>query len=417
MAPKSKSIISLSDADRQKFLTKFKKKCSVDLNRLKEADQQFCFNHLLNLEALEAIDELRKELAENKRMDIALRGTVDSVAFIQQWYASWSTSCTIILSGVIGASAEYDAILERKAQQPVGVLSTILGFALVFLPEIKVLEIVFRKLVTTTKKIDIPKLSRQMRRKQLRDKIKAAQRGVEKQNEKVKTMADRINGGVQMLDRQSKEILDEAKALEAALEADENLEAASQEKINAHNAKNEVFKELLGNIVSKLTEVTNLTTELLDFALVNGSDPWAHAASTPINVKEEINDLIKKHNLVINPISQNTSYDKLSSIILYTMLKTYVNKYCSVTVYPKILPQSSNFEELDIGHPISGLDKSQLQAIYNRFSSKVWKDTFEYRAVNDIRDLIRYNWVKFIVSDNDGNEAYKANPGLYDTRY
>lgn len=398
MAPKPRSKTSLT-ADEQKHLDNFLKRCSGNFNRLSTDMKDKC----LTIKVVKMHhEEFTEGIAENKKMSLTLGRKLEAVAFVNEWYGKWSTHATLTLAAVVGASEEYNKILSTKAQEPIGVPNTIFGIAFVFLPEVKILEKVFSRLAlkVLSKKHSKGDISFErtmdifVKNKftPAKENLGKAALQMEEHNKKIDKWAERINGGAQLLDRQSKELLDEAKGLQSAITASDDFDAASLKLVNAHNAKNEVFKELLGNVTSNLIEVTNLASFFYEYALSDTQGPWALDLSEP-NRKKVIKDETTKYGLGIDsaPIPVEMKYETLSSLILYKMLKTYMENYCEV-IFPEREPTS--LEKMDRWTPVEGFDQSQGKMLYDRFGSNVWKSSLEYPSVNDTRDLIRHGWIR-----------------------
>ena len=324
--------------EMEQFETAFVEKCQKHFSKLSENTKAACIAVInsRNTEdarttSIKTIDDtlktqttklnnLAQTVSDNKQI-------ADARVFVTEWLDRWQTYATVVHAGITIASAEYDLILQSRAEKSIA-FGIIMEIAVSMLPELRLVNFAFSRLAKAVSKP--PVIS-----------IGIGQIGVHAPN----VAADAAKKTLELLDRRSKDIVN---AIRGGYSANSSLNSASKDLLAAYSAKNAVFKEMLGNVVSQLIQVTNLATYFYTYL----------EAPTDPDPKSKISKMMLENNLPLDrtPIGPKL-IELLSSQILYDMLRKYVQTYVTATknIYAS---RGYNFE---------GIDEAQRDMIYERF--------------------------------------------------
>lgn len=349
---KTQEICNAHFNESMKAINKMKKSnLKIDMLMGALNKQQECKNKVVD--ALQALQRLERD----QRMAADL---------INQRYDQSQTNATLVLAAVMSASNQYDNILQTKAEKSL-FKAIITDVVISFLPELKPLERFFGTIVKEKVKSQemLDKL-KNMYSKDLYDKT------VKADYDYMNRTRDRLMQAGKLMDRVV--IKDASRSAKNTISSNKYEDAASQLRDIIFQAKNEIFQQAISSIMSKLIHYNTVANFLYDI-VPQFSDPIA------LDYVRSVTD----HYGMGENIAPNTGlYNKLSDIILYSMLKRFAANYCSITEY------ETDIDKLDKWIGIDGLDKSQRQKIYDKFGSQVWESKPDYPAVNNSRDLLRY---------------------------
>jgi hypothetical protein len=362
MAPPTQPVIKTKEM--QEFEAAFIAKCKTHFKDLSEGTKAACIavinsvNNDIQLKNSVAttntrLDTQKKEMDKMAATMAADRKIADARSFVNEWLDKWQTKATVIHIATTMASAEYDLILQTRAEKSI-MPGALLNIALSFLPELKIFEAGFKRLAVAVSKPPI--LTAGISRIGVPDVVPAA-------------VVPAGQKAVQLLDQKSKDILD---AFRSGVSSNADITEASKNLLAAYTAKNEVFKKVLGNIVSNLIGVTNLAAVCYEYLnTTKDEDPL-----------KEVKDLMTKNGLPHDTTKIDVNlFDLLSKQLLYDTLREYAKRYVTATSNPYLVAGQS-VTMLD------GLDDAQLDMIVARFDYKHWKLTVERQWINGADSMV-----------------------------
>jgi hypothetical protein len=348
------------NGEEQRIYQQLKATCSKPLRHLPAWQQQNCVLLKKQLEQEATQKQLQVQL-------LAMTDRLAAVAYVMSTMDALQVRGQLFLSSVIGASFEYDTILQARAGKPV-IGDILLNMALMAAPEFKILGPTVRHFwplnTFAQLKRDVTK-STANTWEQLFSDLERVTRTRERRIERFGDFLDQTFGH-------------EVHAVRLALEPSAAVDEETQKNLAAAAAKNQMFKKLINGIQSMLQTALMLETFCVAFIF------WWDGPDAKYRVSQMFDQADIGQSVPYPP----QSFDMLRELILYDMLKLYVKSYFSVTVtseQAQNLPQGVN-EDL-----VEGLDQAQRDLIYDHFGDdKIpWKNDPIRPPINGYRDMIR----------------------------
>jgi hypothetical protein len=278
---------------------------------------------------------------------------------------------TLLLAALQKASAEYDLILSSRAAQP------LLGeiFQLLVLAALPELKVVGRAFTSISRRVEIRNW-------------KALQAAASKSKadswdtlvDEVMTVgqkSQKLTGPgakkfVDSLDNASKDLIE---AIKNPIAANAAIDAETQSRLAAYNAKNSVLGPIIKEVTRSLVAATMFEPILHLFIF------WYEAPDIATVIKNKFGIIGYDGDLAYNA----DAFDLFADLVLYDMLRAYVKGYVKIDGFDgdplEKLPQRND--------NVFGIDGAQRKMVYNKFGKVRWKDTTR-PPVNDYKDLIRH---------------------------
>jgi hypothetical protein len=337
--------------------------CSKPLRGLPQWQQQNCVLLKKQLEQ----DAIQRQL---QLQQLAITDRLGAVAYVMSTMDALQIRGQLLLSSVIGASFEYDAILQARAAKPV-LGDILLNVALMAAPELKILGPTLRWYWPT------------QTLGQFRRNLNKAGANTSTMEEMLSNLENIYRKREEKFERYG-EFLDktfghQVHAARLVLEHSAAVDEETRKNLSASYAKNQMFRKIIIELQTMLQ--TALTLEAFCVAFIfwwDGDD-----------VKGKVSEIFKAADIDESLSYRPESFDMLRELILYDMLRLYVKNYFSVEVDPADaghLPQGVN-EDL-----VEGLDQAQRDLIYDHFGdNKIpWKNDPIRPPINGYRDMIRH---------------------------
>jgi hypothetical protein len=335
-------------------------------------------------------EQLRQAEIESIARDNLNEAKRQALAHVTQRVNALQSEGTLLLGALLRASGEYDQILSARAAKPI-LLDIIGGLALAALPELRLIGRIFNRVVPRVSKTQGVKLAMAevidtLGRTPGTARGKAITKDVFGGTKPI-TRDKRVTTFLESLDSASKDIVE---AINNPLSANANVDAATRERFAAYQAKNRILSQIVQNIQRSLV-LANLAERLLHQFIV-----W-YNGDVVSAVKEAFN-LAGLESIAYRP----EDFDRFADLILYDMLRAYVrgNVVFTARYASWVAPQPGAYPaQIESERDVAGLDSSQRDLIYKRFSSLPlkWQDPTR-PPIKSFHDLIRswgavVNWV------------------------
>ncbi len=192
------------------------------------------------------------------------------------------------------------------------------------------------------------------------------------------------------LDNQSKDIIE---AFKNPLGVNAGVDAETQKRLSAFNAKNQILTHLIKLIEKKLVLMNYVEPIFYKFIF------WYDRE----DLLSFIESLFKLVGFESDIAYNGNVFDLFSDIILYDMLRQYTQSYFIVSFVNTGGSEGRSLEGAPSHMPesyIRGLDGAQRKLIYQKFGKVPWTDPSR-PSVNNYKDLIKYWNGKLFVTDYD----------------
>jgi hypothetical protein len=370
------------------------------LERMKKAcakPNRKSFQIMQNCTILKAqqLNEYERKQAEIRAIALAnlSHRRLQALTYVIAKMNSIQTEGLLLSNALQKASGEYDMILASRAEKPIaGEIAFTLFLAV--LPELKIVGRAIRTFAPGGTNANWRKLttaassSKASSWEQLADEVNG------KMQKTIANNARLVSFG-QFLDKQSKDIIE---AIKNPLGAKANVDAETQKRLGAFNAKNQMLTAVIKAVERKLVLVNKFEPILYSFVL------WYEGEDILTFLAFLFGVIGFDENLAYDA----KSFDLFADLILYDMLRAYAKQYAVAWI--NMAAAGAKFEDI-IGksYAIDGLDEAQKRMVYNKFGAKVWKSRMGYHSLDDSRDLIRHLGVR-TVSNLDDKEVNLLNP-------
>jgi hypothetical protein len=310
------------------------------------------------------------EMKTKALIDLAARRT-EAVTYVMARMNRVQNEGALLSNALQKASGEYDMILGSKAKEPIlGEIIMTLVFAA--LPELKVIGRA-AKAFTTKRAIDISKVKLGS---SIDDNWTLMATELERKTNKVAAQNAKILQFAGSLDNQAKDIIE---AIKNPIGASANVDDATQKRLAAFTAKNQLLTELIKSIERRLVQATFLEPILYKFIL------W-YEGEDMLTFLTKLFQLIGFDNDIAYDVK---AFDLFSDLILYDMLRTYVKQYFVVDVkslYDFHFDGTVN-TYIPNDNDISGLDSAQRDMVFRKFGKVRWSDKSR-PPVSSVKDLV-----------------------------
>jgi hypothetical protein len=376
-------------ADEQKVYDRLKQVCEAhNFKRLSETMKVSC---VLQKRQLELDDQLKQQAIATQAAFQVLQRKLDAVTYVSQTVSARQIEATLLLGALIKASGEYDAILQSRASAPIaGELFFLLATS--FVPDLEILGKITRRYASSrfakpgwrAIKGAVQRSNAASWEELADDVLNAVNKSQGAINSRLKTLEKFADS----LDEASKHLID---GVYHPIQANKELDEASQDRLKAFRAKNQIVTEIIGEINRTLTAVVMFEPILYRFIIwYDGDDlvAWLRQKFREVDLD--------------SPVTNNPGgYDVIESLILYDMLHMYTKSYFKIEHPADARPNAMSGlpEPHDIPiddmpdylpeHEVEGLDLAQRKMIYDRFGKVPWEDRSR-PAINSYKDLIKY---------------------------
>jgi hypothetical protein len=336
--------------------------CVKLFNTLERTEKTACLALINSRQANVATEQLKATVVSKHAES---RNVTAALALVGEWQAKWLTLGSIIHMAVTTASANYDLILQVRAQKSI-LSSIILEIAISLLPEFKIIATAFKAFTVNRDMVKVFGFGEAYRLR-----VTEAAWG---------TRFDKKGfPATELLDRRSKDI---TTAIRGGVSTSANIDEASRSLEASFQAKNQIFRTMLGNTAANLVQVSNLA------ALFN-NDILQYSGT--LDLKTVIIKTMNGYGLPYDPTPIGPKiWEELSNQILYDMLRAYCRAYVR-----------RNFD---------GLDGAQREMIYERFANS-YKNNFIHdskRPYINNDDELKDRWLS---PEPDIRVDYHVRPG------
>ncbi|MFO0812462.1 MAG: hypothetical protein U0796_04555 [Gemmatales bacterium] len=283
---------------------------------------------------------------------------IEALAYVTSRVHAIQNEGTLLLGALMKASGEYDQILAARASKPV-IVDILAGVALAALPHLGLVQAAVGRTLRTYGDPSLKQLAKAAQRSTAtgwEGLITDLEQEVQKRASFVASQGQTLQKFSQSLDAASKDLIE---AVKNPLAARADVDAATAERLQAFQAKNQILTQVIGKIQKALIATSRVEAVLHRFIV------WYEADPVPL-----LESKFKAAGLDANIAYQASEFDKFADLILYDMLRAYMKMHVTFTIKystyggkgpPKELP-----DDLD-GADVSGLDKAQRQMIMNKF--------------------------------------------------
>lgn len=355
----------------QDALEKMKKVCTK--HGPKSAQTQFnCA--VLKKQLIEENERKEKELLDAARHNLN-NERLKAVAFVTRKMNIIQNNGMLLHGALLQASTNYDQILGAKAAKPV-FGEIVQGLMLTLLPELKLLGRSVNFFAPSMKIVHVS--SDLSKHKGLRPLLAELEKVAQKREKQLAEKIANFNNQAfvvfaSALDNQSKDLIE---AIKDPFSSNADVDEETKKRFAAHSAKNQILGQVLKQVQMTLAKATLLETIYHKFIF------WYEGQDVVAVLEKNFSESGLEEN-----ISYNVSdYELLADLVLYDMLRAYVNSYFEV------LSNAASVDNLPSKYDedyVKGLDLAQRKLIYAKFSKVSWKDPTR-PPVKDYKDLIKH---------------------------
>jgi hypothetical protein len=365
--------------DEQKVYDQLVKTCSKPLTKIPRSLRGTC---VVLKKQLEDEAAQRKKDAENalymQKLAADLRlasARLRASLFVIDTVTKRRAEAEMLLYGLILASEAYDTILSARARKPF-LMEVILGVGLAFIPELKVFQKLANRYVpSVTSTLAIRGLS-----KAKTPSLEAWEKLADHLLENSKFVEHRVIHFAQALDDASTHVIHAVRdPMLASSEADEE----TKKRLAGHAAKNQVMASLLNAMARSVWVVAIFQSLVFRFIF------WTESE----NVEDQVKSAFAVADLLEDLPYPPSTVDMFAKLVLYDMLRAYVRSYFRVAILDDVVGTPTytpeHLPDQLQEHEVEGLDRLQMNMIFDQFRTVPWKDSSR-PPVNNYKDLLKH---------------------------